>query len=154
MECIDSIIITKIINDSFITVAYEYGYTKENAPTFSAFINNSKIEEQIKDGLKIYVYKFENKNIGCVGFSFCENRKYLIERLAVLPEYRHKNIGRKLMEFIENKIKEIGGKISEVHIVNNNIKLKKWYKTLGYKEERIVEYKHLPFKVGILDKIL
>jgi ribosomal protein S18 acetylase RimI-like enzyme len=41
-----------------------------------------------------------------------------------LPEYRHLGIGKELMNFIENKIKENDGKTAEIHIVNNNEILK------------------------------
>jgi GNAT superfamily N-acetyltransferase len=154
IECFDSSIIKNILNNSFITVANEYGYTKENAPTFPAFIGNDIIEKQINGGLKMYVYNVENQNIGCIGYSFYKDKIYIIERLAVLPKYRHNNVGRELMEYIENKIKDMGGEISEIHIVNNNTKLKEWYKTLGYKEIRTEEYRQLPFKVGIMAKKL
>ena len=144
-------VITSIVNNSFLTVAKEFGFTKENAPTFSAFIGEDRIEKDLNRGLIMYGYSFENKIIGCVGYSI-KDENYLIERLAVLPEFRHKNVGRKLMEYVEQKIIENGGKMIEVNIVNENTKLKEWYKCMDYKEVEIKEYGHLPFKVGILMK--
>ena len=147
----DSTIITEIVNKSFITVANEFDYTIKNAPMFPAFIKKDIIEKQILKGLKMYVYKVGNKIIGSIGYSF-KNNKYTIERLSVLPEYRHKNIGKTLMVIIENKIKEKNGLSVKVEIVNNNIRLKEWYKKLGYKEVEVQEFNHLPFKVGIMEK--
>jgi ribosomal protein S18 acetylase RimI-like enzyme len=144
-------VITNVVNSSFLTVAKEFGFTKENAPTFPAFIGEDRIEKDLNRGLIMYGYSCEHKIIGCVGYSI-KDGNYLIERLAVLPEFRHKNIGKKLMEYVEQKIMRTGGTLIEINIVNENIELKEWYKSIGYKEIEIKEYEHLPFKVGILTK--
>jgi ribosomal protein S18 acetylase RimI-like enzyme len=147
----DVSIITEVVNNSFITVAKEFCFTKENAPTFPAFIGEDRIESDLNRGLIMYGYSFKNKIIGCVGYSI-RNGNYLIERLAVLPEFRHKNIGKKLMKYAEQKIIENNGTLIEINIVNENKKLKDWYRGIGYKEIEIKEYEDLPFKVGILMK--
>jgi ribosomal protein S18 acetylase RimI-like enzyme len=154
MKINDSKNITAILNKAFITVAQKYEYTKENAPGFPAFINYDIIENQLNNGLKMYGYKIDEKIIACAGYSYNKDQIYFIERLATLPEYRHLGIGEKLMNFVENKIKEKNGRIAEIHIVNNNEILKTWYIKLGYKEIKLEEPKTLPFKVGILNKEL
>jgi N-acetylglutamate synthase-like GNAT family acetyltransferase len=58
------------------------------------------IENQLNNGLKMYAYKMENKLIGCAGYSFYKDEIYYIERLAVIPEYRHFGIGKKLMKIM------------------------------------------------------
>jgi ribosomal protein S18 acetylase RimI-like enzyme len=74
--------------------------------------------------------------------------------LATLPEFRHLGIGKKLMQFVENIIKEIGGKIAEIHVVDKNIVLRNWYKKLNYFEIRIDEIKSLPFNSCVMNKDL
>jgi ribosomal protein S18 acetylase RimI-like enzyme len=144
--------ITEIVNKSFETVANQFGYTKENAPTFPAFIKKDIIKENINNGLKMYCFKKHGKIMGCIGYSKYTDERYKIKRLAVLPEYRHKGIGKKLLEYGENEIQRKGGIIIEVHIVNDNEKLKEWYIKNGYNEIKIEEIKGLPFKVGIMQK--
>jgi len=102
MEIKDSKIITEILNKAFITVALQFNYTKENAPKFPAFIEPNIIENGLNNGLKMYGYYLDNQIIGCVGYSFYKDHMYFIERLATLPEYRHKGIGKILMEYVEN----------------------------------------------------
>jgi hypothetical protein len=48
-----------------MTVARQYNFTRENAPTFLAFINTGRIDN-----------------------SFYKDKIYFIERLAAMPEYR------------------------------------------------------------------
>ena len=103
-ECTDSNILTEIQHKSFITVANKFGYTIENEPYFSAFIKREKIDKQMIDGCKFYVYKIGENIIGSIGY-ILENDNYVVERLAVIPEYRHNGIGKKLMEFIEDEVK-------------------------------------------------
>ena len=153
-EITDSKIITDILNKAFLTVAEEYGFTKEDAPTFPAYINSDRIENFINNGLKMYGYKIDGKIIGCVGYSYYKDQVYFIERLATLPEYRHSGVGKILMKFAENKIKENGGKMVEIHVVDKNNVLREWYKKLNYVEIRIDEIKTLPFNSCVMNKEL
>ena len=154
IELNDSKIITDILNKGFLTVAQQYNFTQENAPIFPAFINYDRIENSLNNGLKMYGYKNNDQIIGCVGYSFYKEQIYFIERLATLPEFRHLGIGKKLMQFVENIIKEIGGKIAEIHVVDKNIILRNWYKKLNYFEIRIDEIKSLPFNSCVMNKDL
>jgi len=154
MEIKDSKIITGILNKAFITVALQFNYTKENAPKFPAFIESNIIENGLNNGLKMYGYYLDDQIIGCVGYSFYKDNMYFIERLATLPEYRHKGIGKILMEYVENIIKENNGKIIEIHVVDENKRLIDWYKKLNYKEIRVDEIKTLPFNSYVMNKIL
>jgi ribosomal protein S18 acetylase RimI-like enzyme len=158
-ELFDSKIITNILNRAFLAFAQEFNFTKENAPNHLAFINSDGVEAWLNNGLKMYGYKSDDKIIGCVGYSYHNDQIYLIERLATLPEYRNLGIGKKLMEFIENEIKNIDGKIAEIHVTDKNIVLREWYKKQGYMEIGIEEVHipgiaTLPFKACIMSKEL
>jgi len=154
IEINDSKIIADILNKAFMTVAKQFGFTKENASIFPAFITPGIIENQLCNGLKMYGYKDKEKIVGCAGYSCYKDQLYFIQRLATLPEYRHLGIGKKLMGFIETKIKDIGGKIAEVHVVDKNIVLREWYKQLGYVEVRIDELKTIAFNSCAMQKEL
>ncbi|KMQ51706.1 acetyltransferase (GNAT) family protein [Chitinispirillum alkaliphilum] len=146
--------IVMIVNKSFLTVAQTFGYTKETVPSFPAFIGKDVIDEQIDNGLKMFGY-FENSElIGVAGYNHHHENIYMIKRLAVLPQYRHKGVGKVLIEHVENQILMEKGEIAEVEIVNNNLQLKNWYKKLGYEEIRIDNYDNLPFKACVMDKCL
>jgi N-acetylglutamate synthase-like GNAT family acetyltransferase len=146
---------TKIINKSFLTVALEFNFTQENAPTFPAYITAATIENQIQCGLKLFIYEDNGIGVGCIGVSYSnESNSFKAERLAVIPEYRHRGIGQKMMDFIEKKVKEECGSSVFVEIVNENIKLKEWYIRNNFSEVRIEKYDHLPFTVSVLEKKL
>jgi ribosomal protein S18 acetylase RimI-like enzyme len=147
------------LNNAFLAFAQEYNFTKENAPNHLAFINPDKVDNWLNNGLNMYGYKIEDKIIGCIGYSYKNEHVYLIERLGTLPQYRNLGIGKKLMKFIENKIINIGGKTTELHVTDKNIALREWYKKQGYTEIGIEEVKipgivFVPFKSCIMIKEL
>jgi diamine N-acetyltransferase len=159
VELNDSKIITIILNKAFLDFAKEFNFTKENAPNHLAFINSDGVEEWLNKGLKMYGYRIDDKIIGCAGYSHYKDQIYLIERLATLPEYRNLGVGKKIMGFIEGKIKNIGGKIVEIHVTDRNIVLREWYKKQGYIEIRIEEVnipgiETVPFKACVMYKEL
>jgi N-acetylglutamate synthase-like GNAT family acetyltransferase len=158
IEIKDSKIITDILNKAFMTVALQYNFTKETVERFPAFMGYEIIENQLKNGLKMYGYNIDNKIVGCGGYSFYKEQIYIIERLGTLPECRHMGIGKKLMKFIENNIKENGGEIAEIHVVDINEILVEWYKNMKYKQIRIDKLfdgeRKLPFNSCVMNKIL
>ena len=50
-----------------------------------------------------------------------------LNNIAVLPEYRHKGIGRQLLAQSFNIAKELGCRIINIAIVEENRVLRKWY---------------------------
>jgi ribosomal protein S18 acetylase RimI-like enzyme len=159
VELNDSKTIAYILNRAFMDFAKEFNFTKENATNHLAFINSDGIEVWLDKGLRMYGYKMDDKIIGCAGYSYYNDQVYLIERLATLPEYRNLGIGKKIMKFIEDKIKINNGKIAEVHVTDSNIVLREWYKKQGYVEIRIEEVnipriERVPFKAYVMNKEL
>jgi len=159
VQLYDSKIITPILNRAFLTFAQEFNFTKENAPNHLAFIDSDGVEFWLNKGLKMYGYKIDDKIIDCIGYSYYKDQIYLIERLATLPKYMNLGVGKKLIKFIENKVKNIGGKVVENHVTDVNTVLIKWYKKQGYVEIKIEEVNipgiaTVPFKSCVMNKEL
>lgn len=62
---------------------------------------------------------------------FSRNGIYHIGRVAIIKEYRGKHLGNKIMGIVEQEIKNDGGKNIEVAA---QVRVKEFYKKLGYKE--------------------
>ena len=89
-----------LIKKAFLTVADEFGFTEENAPRFTAF---STTEERLMwhmDGEHRPMYVFEDDGVLCGYYSLLiqENNECELNNVAVLPDYRHKGIGKKLID--------------------------------------------------------
>lgn len=144
----------KVIQNSFLTVAKEFHITKENAPGYVAFATGiDKLEKQLSGGRLMYAYFYANKIIGYYSLVLNEN-KCEINNLCVLPEYRHNNIGKKLLEHAFEKAKEQGCSKIEISIVEENKKLKAWYEKFGFKTTYIKKYDFFPFTCGYMEKAI
>ena len=89
-----------IIKQSFKTVADEFGFTEENAPRFTAFATSEERLLWHMDGEHRPMYVYEEAGVLCGYYSLLiqENNECELNNLAVLPEYRHKGIGKQLLE--------------------------------------------------------
>lgn len=87
-----------IIHKSFQTVADDMKLTKENCPSHTAYMSLENLQNQYKNGNPMFVYEFSNSPVGYFSLSFYDNIAEL-KNLSVLPEYRHLNIGKELVNY-------------------------------------------------------
>ena len=149
-------LLSKLLNDSFATIAKDFGLTIKNCPTNNAFITSTNLKSQLSNNKEFYFYE-TNKSI--VGFISIEKSKhnpktFYIEKVAVHPDFRHKGIGKHLMCFAENRIKKLNGYQISIGLINSNSQLKEWYSKQGYHEIEIKSFEHLPFDVCVMKKQL
>jgi ribosomal protein S18 acetylase RimI-like enzyme len=140
-----------VIRTSFATVAKDFSLTPQNCPTHTAFITMEQLNLLKENGSKFFGLFTGNQQIGFVGVESTNNKTYDIELLAVLPEYRHKGYGEKLVSHIINYVKSHHGKILSLGMMNENTVLKNWYLGLGFKKTSIQRFEHLPFTVCVMD---
>ena len=99
-----------------------------------------KIEKELKDNPSfILLAEVDGQLIGSVLGSH-DGRKGWLNRLAVAPEYRKKNIARKLVNEAEKRLEEQGMKIIACLIEGWNTQSMKVFEKLGYERYPGVEY--------------
>jgi len=137
-----------VIQKSFLTVAKDFNLTQKNAPTNPAFLTIDQLRKSITDNLDFYIARKQTEIVGCVGIQRGKNDgEYYIERLAVLPEYRHNKLGKNLLNKAIFEIKKKKAKQISIGIINENIILKEWYRRNGFREHGTKKFDHLPFTV-------
>ena len=151
-ECLlDSL---KVIKDSFITVAKEFNFTEQNCPSNPAFTNLEKLHIMRDNSISMFGLFEEGRQIGFVALEKTHHNIIYIERLSVLPEFRHKGYGKTILDFIFSYVKAQGAKKVSIGIVNENLLLKNWYISYGFKETGVKKFEHLPFTVCFMEKIV
>jgi ribosomal protein S18 acetylase RimI-like enzyme len=150
----DFVLLANLLNEAFVTVAKEFGLTKENNPTNGAFITSDELKVQLIESREFYAYEDNGKTVGFIAIEQPLNTSdiFYIEKLAVIPDYRHLGIGKRLMDFASNQIAELGGKRISIGLINSNIVLKNWYGKQGYVEYSVKTFEHLPFEVCLMEK--
>ena len=84
----------KVIRQSFQTVADEFGLNKSNCPAHPSLITLEKLLE-LKNKAELLGLFLDEKQVGFVAVEKGAGRTYYLDKLAVLPDFRHHGYGRK-----------------------------------------------------------
>lgn len=143
-----------ILNNSHLTVAKEFNFTKQNNPSNNAFIDIETLRMQLSKGVELYLLIIKNVEIGCIAIekSSKEIHTYYIEKVSVIPGYWHQGYGLVLMNFASDIIKQAGGRKISIALIDSNKRLKKWYVRQSFIETGIKDFEHLPFRVCYMSK--
>ena len=143
----------QVIREAFDTVAKELNLTEINCPTNPAFTNIGNLKAMKEKGIKFFgLYNNDDIQVGFVAIEKASESLFYMERLAVLPEFRHSGLGKQLMDFVFDYVKKEKGVKVSIGIINENAMLKKWYQDYGFKETALKNYSHLPFTVCMMEK--
>jgi ribosomal protein S18 acetylase RimI-like enzyme len=144
-----------VIRRSFKTVAEEMGLTEANCPSHTSFMTYEKLKEKVEKGFRCFGL-FEHgrtpEQAGFVGAFRASEELYYLEKLAVLPELRHKGYGRMLVDHVFAFAGENGGKRISITLIDENVLLKRWYLDYGFRQTDLKKFPHLPFTVCFMEK--
>jgi N-acetylglutamate synthase-like GNAT family acetyltransferase len=93
----------------------------------------------------------DDRQVGFVAMEKADDAVYYLEKLAVLPEYRHNGYGRELVQFVLETAATGGAKKLSIGIIYEQAVLKDWYKDIGFRETSTKKFEHLPFTVGFME---
>ncbi len=141
----------EIIRNSFITVAGEFGLTEKNCPSHTAFITIDKLEKQFNDGRPMFLFYQDTIPVGYFSLAKCSDDEWELNNLAVLPEHRHLGIGKSMVDYAVEMVKNYGGNKISIGIIEENVTLKEWYLKLGFNHISTRKFEHLPFTVGYME---
>jgi ribosomal protein S18 acetylase RimI-like enzyme len=143
----------EVIRDSFKTVALEFGLNEGNCPTHPSFITLDRLLE-LKKKAKLFGLFLNNLQVGFVAIEKAEDKVCYLDKLAVLPQYRHKGYGRRLVGFVSSYVKKHDGQKVSLGMIDESTVLKNWYKELGFEETGKKNFEHLPFTGCFMEKSL
>ncbi len=141
-----------VIRNSFKPVAVEFGLNGQNCPSHPALITLRQLQELQSRGTRFFGYFADDVQVGFVGAERANETTYYLEKLAVLPEHRHRGYGKELVEYVFKFASENKAGIVSIGIINKHEILKNWYRSLGFCETGNREFEHLPFTVCFMDK--
>jgi len=143
-----------IIRRSFKTVAEEFGITEENTPSHGSFIKDEKLLSDYETGTIMFGLFEWDEQIGFAAVEAKDDDVYWLEKVSVLPAFRHQRGGKELMDFVEDYIRNAGGKTISIGIIYENTLLLEWYKSFGFEETETKNYPNFPFTVCLMKKEL
>lgn len=145
----------QVICESFMTVAETFGFTRENAPRFTAFATNrERLQWQYQEGRPMFVWEEEGQIIGYYSLHLQEDQKCELNNLCVLPRYRHRQIGEQLLEHAFAQARKLGCRQLLIGIVEENVQLRQWYEAHGAVHKGTKKFDFFPFTCGYLERAL
>ena len=168
----------RVITESFMTVADELGFTMENAPRFTAFATT---EERLMYHLEVEKRPMigffsdtsdaacegsgksasgnggdsgSGKMLGYYSLGKQSDTEWELNNLCVLPEYRHDGIGDILLRDAFSRAKAMGASKLNIGIVEENVRLRKWYESKGFLHIGTKKFDFFPFTCGYMEKML
>lgn len=149
-ECVE------VIRESFYTVAEEFGITEENGSRFTAFATNiGRLNWHLHgEHRPMYGFLEDGKIVGYYSLLLKENGECELSNLCVLPEYRHRGIGEALLESAFENAKNLGYRKMNIGIVEENLRLRKWYEAFGFVHVGTEKFDFFPFTCGYMEKVL
>jgi ribosomal protein S18 acetylase RimI-like enzyme len=143
----------EVIRASFKTVAAELKLTQNNCPTHPSLITLDRLLE-LKNKARLFGLFLNDLQVGFVAIEKADDTLYYLDKLAVLPEHRHKGYGKKLVQLVLSDVKEHKGEKVALGMINESAILKNWYQQLGFMEVGTKSFEHLPFTVCFMEKSL
>lgn len=147
----DASVLAGVIREAFVGVARQFGLDAQNCPTHPSNCDTDWVRSDFQKG-KIYYMAMSAQAMGCVNFEYKDSGCGYLGRLAVLPSFRRRGVGRSLIATVEKRARSFGVRTLEIAIIAGYESLRKWYLGLGFAPVRIDEYVHLPFKVEVMTK--
>jgi len=153
--CDDVVAIANLIRAAFADVAERFRLTPENCPKHPSNCEPKWIVEAMDKGVAFYVLEDDDALLGCVALEQPEKQGVCyLERLAVLPQYRHQGLGKRLVAHVESEAHKRGLQRVEIGIIAEQDDLRNWYEQVGFKVTGEKGFAHLPFRVAFMAKEL
>ncbi len=94
------LLLAHLIRNSYRDVAARFNLTPQNCPKHPSNCTPDWVEKDVNRGVSYYCLDLDDKTIGCAAFEKASPEEGYLERLAVLPEYRYRGLGKALIRHV------------------------------------------------------
>jgi Acetyltransferases len=141
----------EILRRSFADVAAQFALTAENCPTNPAFITSERLKSDKIGGARMYALISGGEKAGFMAIKDIGGGIFSLEKLAVLPQFRHRGYGTALIDSCKSTAAKTGGTAVTIGIIEENAVLRNWYEKHGFIHKGTAKFPHLPFTVGFME---
>lgn len=126
-------VIREIANKTwFVTYTEILGFEQTDF-MFELIYNEKALAEQINTNQVFILQYLDEIPVAFASYSEKDggNKVYKLNKIYLNPDFQGEGLGRKMLEEVENQIKELGGKILDLN-VNRYNKARFFYEKLGF----------------------
>ena len=146
----DAGLLAELIRKSHADVARRFNLTPANCPKNPSNCATEWIANDLARGVRYYLAALDGKPAGCVALEHAAEDMVYLERLAVLPRYRRRGLGRRLVERVCREAAGLQVTRVGIGIMADFTELRAWYQKLGFRAGETRTFAHLPFRVLLM----
>ena len=148
-------VVAEIVRAAFKGSDEILGLDPAEHPRYAAFETAENVRRRMATGETTVLAYVAGRTVGTVSYHVATDgtASGKIKRLAILPEFRGKGHGQRLMEYAEQRLTELGAHMSILAIVAQFEGLQRYYERLGYNPTHTKSYPQLPFEVLHMEKV-
>ena len=143
----DTELLAYLVSNSNKDVAELLSLNIENAPKHPSFCTPDWINTDFDRGQIYFLAVEDNVAKGCVAFEQPNNETAYLNRLSVLPQFRHRGIGSSLVQYVIDFSTSRQIKTISIGVIAEHVQIKDWYLHRGFTESGVQNFDHLPFQV-------
>lgn len=143
----DLALIATLVSVSNQDVAQAFGLNGENCPKHPSFYTESWVAADLQRGEAYFIAEENAQAIACVAFEQPRPGVAYLNRLSVLPAYRKRGIGERLVQHIIEQARQAAVQTISIGVIGEHTALQDWYRKLGFKDGEVKRFSHLPFSV-------
>ncbi len=142
--------VADIVKAANIPVAEQFGLNRDNAPSNPSFCTPDWIQADLDQGERYFVCEVKGQAVGCVAYESPEPDLAYLNRLAVLPAFQNRGVGKQLVDKVIFLARAEDKKQISIGIIKAHEELKIWYAALGFLPSGTKVFQHLPFDVQFM----
>jgi len=139
--------LSRIIRKAYLEVAERYDLNRENCLKHPSNCTDQWIQSDLDRGVTYYLLELAGQPVGCAALELVNDAMCYLERVAVLPKYMHRGLGRKLVDHLLRQARQHGMKEVGIGIIAKQKELMRWYQRIGFQKGDTKNFDHLPFEV-------
>jgi len=144
----DALALAQILRRSFQDVAREFGLSPETFRWHPSNYQDQWIRDDMAHGITFFILEVTGLPVGCVGMTTPREGACEMKHLAVLPEYRHKGLGKALVDYAIARATSLGLSRLDLDLMAANARLRRWYEGMGFAYTGTRTVEGIPFAIG------
>ncbi|MFH1850920.1 MAG: GNAT family N-acetyltransferase [Candidatus Neomarinimicrobiota bacterium] len=144
---LDLATIAILVSESNKDVAVKFGLNADNCPKHPSFCTDDWIRADLAHGVRYFILEENTKPVACIAYEIPSPGLAYLNRLSVLPPYRNRGIGARLVRHIVQLARTDDIHTISIGIIGEHVDLQRWYIKLGFRNGETKRFPHLPFSV-------
>ena len=134
-------LIIELAQKSWFLTYEEINSKDQNEYMFDKWYSNDSLKEQMQLGQRFWILSENETEIGFSSITKVNEQTYKLNKIYLLPDFKGKGYGKKLLEFMEKIALENGASELQLNVNRKNSAVK-FYETCNYK---IIKSEDIPF---------